>query len=156
MATTSRRKPAGQRKRSWQSQFREVQAYIREHGALPANTGGRDAACDVLADWLSYQRRRYARDLVDEVERRQLESLPGFKWNHHPERWVQRVQAYATFLCDHEGRSPSARAPSLEERSLAKWWSRNYRKNFDPERTQDLRGLLRLKFEIQRSSSDVA
>ncbi|PZT86047.1 MAG: hypothetical protein DI630_35510, partial [Gordonia sp. (in: high G+C Gram-positive bacteria)] len=76
-----------------------------------------------LADWLTYQRRRYDRGELCLYERQRLEALPGFSWAPLLEGWERRLEECDTFLRMHR-RAPRLRSADPSERGLAEWIKR--------------------------------
>lgn len=89
----------------WQGMFQLLQQYIAEKKRIPV---AKEVYQDKpLGTWVANQRRRHAGEPYSAERARQLESLPGWSWNPHADRWGTHYVQLQQFQREH-GRLPAA------------------------------------------------
>jgi hypothetical protein len=134
---------------TWLDRAKQLEAYIdregrmpRENNRLPAGLVGPEES--QLVNWVRYQRKSRAADILCEYQILRLELVTGFDWAPFDTQWDQEYTRYRAHL-EHFRGAPKFRSEDPNEVALAKWASRQRAKyrtgNLDAERTYDLEAL---------------
>jgi len=111
----------------WLRSIDLVEGFCDTTGSLPVNRREPPHSLDLtearLADFLNYQRIRFARGELSTYEKQRLLALPGFSWAPLDEQWEKRLIEYDEFLTHHK-RAPRYRSDDPAERSIADWATR--------------------------------
>jgi hypothetical protein len=109
----------------WAAACARLEAFVADQARLPrqnsrllAGAIGQDER--FLAEWVRTNRKAQRTGALSDFQTRRLSLVPGFSWDPKDERWAARFADYEQFVTSNRC-SPSERAPSEPERSLARW-----------------------------------
>lgn len=133
----------------WVLNAQRVDTFLRENGVLPRRNSGRPLPPGASEErritwWLEDQRRPSAQYRQCSYQRERLGAFPGIDIRPQDQRWDDRLENYEGFI-RIEGRAPLVRSEDPDERSLARWATKQrqlYRRKALPEeRVTALRAL---------------
>lgn len=131
--------------RNWITLIHDLDHFVSATGRLPLSDSRRPRTRtkeQALVDRLAYQRRPEVRAGHCSYQTLRLESLPGFRWAPHEDRWTEQLMLHQSFWAQ-TGRAPRRDAPDPIERAIARWATqqRAARRNgtLNPDRARRLR-----------------
>lgn len=107
---------------NWVRRLTLLEAYLDSHGRWPRSRAPHRA--DVLPydrhldDWRQHQKQKVA--VLCTYQRARLECIPDWRWECNEDAWDKQLERWREFV-GANGRRPTRRGLTAEERSLATW-----------------------------------
>ncbi|GGK33993.1 DEAD/DEAH box helicase [Nocardia camponoti] len=105
----------------WEASLARLIDYVTEHGHALVHQDHVDQTGFRLGTWVATQRSRYTKGILDAARVRRIEqSVPGWSWDPHTDRWEQGFQHLTTYVEKH-GHARVPRAYEVDGYRLGGW-----------------------------------
>ncbi len=128
----------------WETGFEHLVEYVESqgHAAVPTNFESLDGFR--LGDWVTQQYRAHRRNRLSDERKKRLETLSGWMWRRHDEKWKHRFAVLKKFLAqaDPADEIPVTPVEGVDLRYFVNYCRQQQRKGvLDLERVTELESL---------------